>query len=134
MGANENLELHRQWAQAENDHDLSHHGDFLHPDIVVSAPGGTTYEGIAAYIAMVQDGYAGLDGFHTDIDDRFATDDRVVCRWRTTGKHQNDHFGIPTTGKWVEFPGISVWEFEAGKARRGYVYPDIASIMAQLMA
>jgi ketosteroid isomerase-like protein len=41
-------------------------------------------------------------------------------------------FGMPATGKPVEFPDMSVWEFEGGKARRGRVFPDIASIMMQV--
>jgi steroid delta-isomerase-like uncharacterized protein len=134
VGATENLDLHARWAKAENEHDLTHHGEFLHSDIVVVAPGGARYEGLAAYITMMEESYAGLDDFHTDIDDRFATDDRVVCRWRTSGTHRNDHFSIPTTGKHIEFPGVSLWEFDDGKARSGYVFPDVASIMTQLMS
>jgi predicted ester cyclase len=41
-------------------------------------------------------------------------------------------FAMPATGRPVEFSGVSVWGFEGGKARRGWVYPDIDSIMVQL--
>jgi len=76
--------------------------------------------------------YAGLPDFRVVLEDQFATDDRVVCRWRARGTHQGELFGIPATGNQIEYTGVSLWEFEAGKARRGWIYPDVASLMAQL--
>jgi steroid delta-isomerase-like uncharacterized protein len=134
MGANENLALHRVWADAENDHDISHHEDFLHPDIEVNLPGGERVLGVDGYRAMMASMYAGLPDFHTDIDDRFATEDRVVCRWRSTGTHQGEYSGFPPTGKRLTFAGMSLWEFEDGKARRGWAFPDVAAVVAQLMS
>jgi steroid delta-isomerase-like uncharacterized protein len=66
------------------------------------------------------------------LDDRFATDDRVVCRWRTSGTHEGDFNGLPPTGKRIEWMGISIWEFEDGKARRGWIMQDVASLMRQI--
>jgi steroid delta-isomerase-like uncharacterized protein len=132
MGASENLALHRRWAEAEDRHDISHHDEFLQPDIVVHLPGGQQVAGLAAYMEMVKAQYAGLDGFRVVLDDAFATDDRVVCRWRISGRHTGELSGIPPTGKAIEFPGMSLWEFEDGKARRGWVLPDIASVMSQV--
>ena len=43
------------------------------------------------------------------IDDQFATDDRVVCRWRINGTHSKDSFGFPATGKHIEYAGMSAW-------------------------
>jgi uncharacterized protein len=66
------------------------------------------------------------------LDDQFATDDRVVCRWRSRATHTGDFFGFPATGKQNEFPGMSLWEFDHGKARRGWDFLDLASLLAQL--
>jgi predicted ester cyclase len=133
MSAADNRAVHTRWTQAEDDHDLSHHGDFVHDDIEVNRPGSEPVRGLGGYVAMMEETYAGLDGFRVELDDQFATDDRVVCRWRTIGTHTGDLFGLPPTGKRIEFPGASIWEFEGGKARRGWTFPDIASIMAQVM-
>jgi predicted ester cyclase len=81
---------------------------------------------------MLKAQYAGLDGFRVVIDDAFATEDRVVCRWRISGRHAGELSGIPPTGNAIEFPGMSLWEFEDGKARRGWVLPDIASLMSEV--
>jgi steroid delta-isomerase-like uncharacterized protein len=132
MGAAENLELHTRWDDAENRHDLSRHDDYLHPDIEVLAPGVEPMVGIAAYRAMMEANFDGLPDFHTDLDDRFATDDRVVCRWRVSGTHSGELYGFPATGRRIEYAGVSIWEFETGKARRGWLYVDLPALMAQL--
>jgi steroid delta-isomerase-like uncharacterized protein len=132
VGAAENLAIHRTWTDAENRHDLSSLEEFLHDDIEVNMPGSERVVGIDGYRAMMEEMFAGLDGFHVVLDDQFATDDRVVCRWTMSGTHSGDFFGIPATGKHVEFPGISLWEFDGGKARRGWAMPDAAALMMQL--
>jgi len=131
MGAAENLSVHTRCTTDEDRHDLSHHGDYFHDDIVVHQPGAEPVVGIEAYRAFMEAAYAGLPDFHVVLDDQFATDDRVVCRWRISGTHTADSFGFPATGNFVEFAGVSVWEFENGKARRGWIYADLPSMMAQ---
>jgi steroid delta-isomerase-like uncharacterized protein len=132
MGAKENVALHSRWLAAENAQDLSHHEDFIHPDIEVRQPGAEPTIGIAAYRAMMQSVYAGLPDFHTVLDDQFATDDRVVCTWRASGTHSAESFGFPATGRQIEFEGVSVWEFEDGRAKRGRIFMDLPSLMGQL--
>ena len=133
MGAAENVAVHSRWTAAEDRHDLSHHHEFIHDDIEVHMPGSEPIVGLDGYVAMMDMNYAGLKDFHVVLDDQFATDDRVVCRWRTSGVQSGELFGLPATGKPVEFAGVSVWEFDHGRARRGWVFPDIAAVMAQLM-
>ena len=132
MGATENLAVHNSWVEAENRHDLSQHGDFLHDDIDLRQPGTEPVVGLEAYKAMMEAAFAGLPDFHVVLDDQFATDDRVVCTWRLSGTHSAESFGFPATGRHVEFAGVSVWEFEDGKARRGQIFSDLPSLMAQL--
>jgi len=132
MGAAENLEVHTRCTEAENRHDLSHHDDFLHDDIVMHVAGAEPTVGIEAYCATVRAGYDGISDFKVVLEDQFATDDRVVCRWRATGIHDGVFYGIPATGKFIDYTGVSVWEFDGGKARRGWAFPDNATLMHQL--
>jgi steroid delta-isomerase-like uncharacterized protein len=134
MGAHENLAVHRAWTDAEDRHDLTRHAEFVHADIEVRMPGAEPMIGLDMYVAMMESTYAGLSDWHVVLDDEFATDDRVVCRWRMSGTHAGELFGYPATNKHVEFSGISLWEFDAGKARRGFVMPDLAAVMGQLAA
>jgi steroid delta-isomerase-like uncharacterized protein len=132
MGAKENLAVHTAWTEAEDRHDLNHHGSFLHDDIVLHLAGSEPVVGIDAYITMMEAMYAGLDGFAVVLEDQFATDDRVVCRYRLRGTHNSDSFGVPATGKQIEVAGMSLWEFDQGKARRGWSFYDLPALMAQL--
>lgn len=134
MAAAENIVVHTRWGEAEDGHDLSHHDEFIHDDIQVRQPGAEPVVGIDAYRAMMEDLYAGLPDFHVVHDDVFATDDRVVCMWRVSGTHSAEVFGFPPTGKHLELNGVSVWEFDAGRARRGVIFTDLPSLMAQLGA
>jgi steroid delta-isomerase-like uncharacterized protein len=133
MGAKENLAVHEQWTDAEDRHDLSHHADFLHNDLVLNVAGQDPVIGLAAYLALVAQTYAALDDYRVTVDDRFATDDRVVARWQNSGVHTGDLNGMPATGKKLEWAGVSIWEFDDGKARRGWVFQDVAALMTQLM-
>jgi predicted ester cyclase len=47
-------------------------------------------------------------------------------------RHTGDFAGFPATGKQIEVPGMSLWEFDHGKARRGWGVLDLASLLAQL--
>jgi steroid delta-isomerase-like uncharacterized protein len=134
MGASENLAVHTALTDAENRHDFSHHGDYLHDDIEFHQVGGEVLVGLDAYVTTLQAGYEALEGFSVVLDDQFATDDRVVCRWRARATHTGEFAGFPATGKQIEFPGMSLWEFDHGKARRGWGFLDLASVMAQLQA
>lgn len=132
MDASKNLALHAAWTAAEDRQDLTHHHEFLHPDIVVNQAGAEPVVGLDGYRTMMKESYDGLAGWHVILDDEFATDDRVVCRWRMSGTHVADSFGFPATNRHLEFSGISLWEFESGKAKRGWLYPDVVAIMTQL--
>lgn len=65
--------------------------------------------GIAAYRSMMETAYGGMPDLLVVLDDQFATDDRVVCRWRINGTHSKDSFGFPATGKHIEYAGMSAW-------------------------
>jgi steroid delta-isomerase-like uncharacterized protein len=132
MTSAQNLATHTAWSQAEDRQDLSGHHDFPHDDIVVHQAGAEPVVGFDAYIALMEATYAGVPDSHVTLEDQFATDDRVVCRWRSSGTHEGDLFGIPATGKKIDSTGVSMWEFDQGKAHRGWVYSDVASLMAQL--
>jgi steroid delta-isomerase-like uncharacterized protein len=132
MGAADNLDVHTRLTDAENAHDVSHHADFFHDDIDVQVAGGMSTTGIDDYCASLELLFAGMSDFKVVLEDQFATDDRVVCRWRATATHDGDYFGIPATGNPIEYTGVSIWEFEGGKARRGWAFPDTLTLMQQL--
>ena len=134
MDADANRALHRKWLEAENLQDLSHHEDFVHNDIEVDQGGAAQVAGIGEYRQMMEAAYATIPDFHTVLHDQVATDERVVARWTTNGTHHGDSLGLPATGKPIEFSGLSIWEFEDGKARRGWIYSNLPIVLMQLAA
>jgi steroid delta-isomerase-like uncharacterized protein len=132
MSAKENLAVHAAWTAAEDEHDLSRHEEFLHPDIELHLPGGEVVNGLAAYRAVTDAVLSAMPDCRVILDDVFATDDRVVCRWRLRGTHAGELYGYAPSGKVIEYPGISLWEFEDGRARRGWSMPDLATAMTAL--
>jgi len=70
-----------------------------------SNPGAQPVVDIEAYRAMMQTAYHAMPDFVVEVDDQFATDDRVVCRWRIRGTHSADSFGFAATGKRIEYAG-----------------------------
>jgi len=58
---------------------LAHRG-FLHADIEEHSSATDVVVGIDAYRTQLEAVFAALPDFHTVLEDRFTTDDRVVCR------------------------------------------------------
>lgn len=132
MGADDNLAAYRALAETEDRGDLSHHGDYLHGDLVVHMTGAEPVVGIDNYVGMIRTMYSALGGLQLTKDDEFATEDRVVSRWRARGTHDIESFGFPATGKTIEIQGMSLWEFDGGKARVGWIFLDLPSLVSQL--
>ena len=62
MGASDNLAVFSAWTDAENRHDLTHHGDYLHEDIEMHVAGGEVHIGIDSYVATLQALFTAVDG------------------------------------------------------------------------
>jgi predicted ester cyclase len=133
MGAEENLVVHASWAEAEGRHDFTHHHDYLHEDVEVHIAGRGPVVGFDAYLALLEETYVALEDYHVTLLDRFATDDRLACRWTNSGIHVGELNGMAATGKELEWAGVSVWEFDNDKARRGWAFQDFGTLMTQLM-
>jgi predicted ester cyclase len=133
MGVRENLEVHTRWSELQGvKHDLSQHEDFVHPDIVIHHVGGPTVVGLDAMRKNAEAAFAAMPDYHMTMDDQFATDDRVVCRWRVRGTPVAEIFGVPPDGNPVEIEGVSIWAFVDGKAKEGWVYSNADSLARRI--
>jgi steroid delta-isomerase-like uncharacterized protein len=129
MGVRENLDVHTRWWQAQGRrHDLSNHEEYVHPDIEIHHVGGPTVVGIDAMRKNAEAAFDAMPDYEAVLDDQFATEDRVVCRWRVRGTPVKAIFGVPPTGEPIEIEGASLWEFVDGRAKRGWVYSNAASL------
>jgi len=49
------------------------------------------------------------------VEDQIAEGDKVLDWWTATGTHTGDPMGLPTTGRRIEVPGITISRFSGGK-------------------
>jgi steroid delta-isomerase-like uncharacterized protein len=67
-----------------------------------------------------------------EIDNVVAEDDRVGCRWVSTGTHTGDLFGIPPTGKKVEVTATVFYRVEDGRLAEGWINRVDVGLIRQL--
>lgn len=74
----------------------------------------------------------GMPDWHTEIQDLIAEGDKVVARVLMTGTHTGNFYGIPATGKRVEFSGMYMARIEKGKIVEHWGEEDSLSLLHQL--
>ena len=68
------------------------------------------------------------------IEDQIADADRVVTRWRATGTHHGELFGIAPTGKQATVEGITIDRIVDGRIAESWDNWDTLGLMQQLGA
>ena len=58
------------------------------------------------------------------VDGIIAEDDKVSCRWTSTGTHKGDLFGIPPTGNEVRVTATVYYRVEDGRLAEGWINRD----------
>jgi predicted ester cyclase len=70
---------------------------------------------------------------HT-IEDQIAEGDKVVTRYRVSGTHQGEFFGVAATGKRITMSGIRIDRISGGKLVEEWPEYDLLGVMRQLGA
>lgn len=69
------------------------------------------------------------------VEDQVAEDDKVVTRYKASGTHQGEFFGVAPTGKRIEMSGIQIDRFdETGKMVEEWPEYDLLGAMRQMGA
>jgi steroid delta-isomerase-like uncharacterized protein len=76
--------------------------------------------------------YAAFPDLQATIEDLIAEGDRVVSRIRMRGSHQGELFGIPATGRPVDFAMIEIHRIADGKIAEGWANYDAIAMMQQI--
>jgi steroid delta-isomerase-like uncharacterized protein len=132
MSIEENKNIVRRYQQAYNNNDLDELDeimafDVLTPKIMPGVPAGL--EGAKAVHRTT---LVGMPDFHTEIDELVAEGDKVAARITMTGTHTGDFFGIPATGKRVEFTGMYMVRIAGGQIVEHWGEEDGVSLLQQL--
>ncbi len=76
--------------------------------------------------------YAAIPDAHVRVDRMVAEADTVVVVWTSSGTHRGTLLGIPPTGKYVSFKGVSVLRYRGGLVIAGTRIWDMAGLLRQL--
>lgn len=91
----------------------------------------TGHEGFAGYMQTIRDAFP---DFHNRIDDLVATEDRAVARLTYTGTHKGELFGVPATGRRIEYVGVAMFTLAGGRITKVWVLGDRMALMEQIGA
>jgi len=67
-----------------------------------------------------------------EIDEVFANEDRVTCRFVLVAKHTADFAGFAATGKTIKCGAISIFRVENGRLAEGWEVADLFGLFQQL--
>ena len=70
--------------------------------------------------------------FNMTVEDVVAENDLVVCRFRQTGTHEGDLFGIAPTGREVDFGEMALCQIAGGQIVSTWFQTDMLALMGQL--
>jgi predicted ester cyclase len=70
--------------------------------------------------------------FHMTVEDTVAEGDLVVCRFRQTGTHEGELFGIAPTGRQVDFGEMALCQIAGGQIVSTWFQTDVLALMSQL--
>ncbi len=70
--------------------------------------------------------------FRMTVEDTVAEGDLVVCRFRQTGTHEGELFGIAPTGKPVDFGEMAICQIAGGQIVASWFQTDMLALMSQL--
>ena len=104
------------------------------PDVVTHDPAETEdLRGIEAHKQRCLTYRTAMPDLHMDLDDVFASGDRVVARWHVHGTNDGELMGMPPTHRTVDITGMSIDRFDAdGKLCETWDQWDNAGFMTQL--
>ena len=76
--------------------------------------------------------FTAFPDIHYDIEKLIEKDANIVVCWRASGHHKGKLMGIPATGKYVLFNGISILEIENKKINKVWYMWDEAGMLRQM--
>jgi steroid delta-isomerase-like uncharacterized protein len=119
-----------QHADAENRHDVEATiATFHHPRYEVN---GQPSDGTEAVRELLQGLMDGFPDFHIDMGKMRHADDAVIGEGLITGTHDGEWAGIPPTGRRVEFPVVTIFEFDGDRLLCEKAYFDMATVLTQI--
>jgi steroid delta-isomerase-like uncharacterized protein len=133
MGGETHIKVVRAGFDALNAGDLDACVERASPDLIINLAelpeplhGRETWrEGAAMFRRAFPD-------LHAEIEDIFASGDRVAVRLRMRGTHEGEYLGIPATGRTVSYVSHEFYRVENGLIAEEWICSDTASLFRQI--
>ena len=106
--------------------------DVFAPDYVSHDPTRPDLNGPEGAKGLVTMMRAAFPDLHFTVQDRFVSGEKIVVRWTGYGSHKGELIGIAPTNKRVEFQGVSIHRFEAGKIAESWENINYLGLLQQL--
>jgi len=132
MSLEENKQLIRRYQEIYNSNNLDELGEVMSFDVLTPKIMPNMPSGLDGAKAVHQKTLIGMPDWHTEIQDLVAENDKVVARVLMTGTHTGDFYGIPATGKRVEFTGVFIVRIADGKIVEHWGEEDSYGLLLQL--
>ena len=84
--------------------------------------------------ARIQHIKAAFPDARMTIHDLIVDADTVAWRWTFEGTHEGEFAGVPATGRFVSYDGVSIERVRGGKIAEHWDFPDLMAALSQLGA
>lgn len=132
MSIEENKNIVRRYQECYNTNDLDGLDEIVSVDVLTPRIMPDMPSGLEGAKAVHKKTLIGMPDFRTEIQDLVAEDDKVVARVIMAGTHTGNFYGIPATGKRVEFSGMFIARILDGKIVEHWGEEDALSLLQQL--
>jgi steroid delta-isomerase-like uncharacterized protein len=103
------------WSAAWNGGDTTLLEELLHPDYERHSAGSKGSQTSTELVEAIQASRAAFPDLHTTIDAIIEEGDHMAIFWHSTGTHQNEFLGVPSSRRTVKTYGSNHCVFDNGK-------------------
>lgn len=108
--------------------------ELLAPDFVMHNPNGLPDANLEGFLGFNAGFRAAFPDAKFSFTHTIAEGDLVLLRYTASGTHSAEFFGVPSTGKAVQWEGAVIRHVDAGVVDEEWNAPDIAGLLGQLTA
>ena len=131
-GAENTKVVERQHSEVWSSGNTSIIAELYAKDFVGHFPGGTVINGHDEIQATVEGHRSAFPDWNEEVEHIFVDGHFVISHFRSTGTHQGEFLGYEAIGNKIEITETCIYRMVDGKIAEQWVYPDIASLQAQL--
>jgi predicted ester cyclase len=133
--AEANIELIRNAFEALRRKDLDACVGFLAPGFIINLAGAPhQMRGPRAWRKNAEILFSAFPDIQIDVDDMFASNDKVAVRARFSGTHSGEFLGKQPTGKRIDYQSHELYRIADGKVAEEWICSDTLTMMTQIGA